>query len=808
MRPAILLVTLDTTRADAIGPDAVGVETPAFNALAARGRRFRQAYATVPETLPSHTSIMTGLYPAGHGVHQNARYLSADHPVIAEVLRRDRNYHTAAFVSSFVLARRFGLARGFDVYNDEFPAGRSERTARETTDAALAEINAGADRPFFLWVHYYDPHYPYTPPEPFKTRYAKNPYLGEVASMDEQLGRLVAAFEERAKRLSVPSAIVVVGDHGEGLGEHGEAQHGNLLYQSTMHVPLVVVGPGITPGVSDTPVSTRRVFSTVLDWNGFIADHSLRESGAEVVLGEAMKPFLDYGWQPQVMSVAAGQKAILAGTVETYDLTADPAEAHNLGSSSTFPAAARKALEDYPVPSADAAHAPAPVAMDEDAKRRLASLGYVSADVAPVVRKGAPRPADMAHLFGALDQASGLFVAQQYAKAIPLLQQILAADPYNLGAMLQLAAAHSALGHDAQAEEWFAKAEAIAPASQDVKTYLALHYARGKDWARAAPLLEQVLASAPDRLPARRGARDDPRAAGARARRDRAVAAGVRSPVAVGAGAGASRGSRDGCGDDGCGDRRLRARACARPARLPPRPRPRRPVSRGAPLRRRARRARPRAGVRSALSDGALQARAGQRSAARARRRRAHRSRAQESRRYDARPDRPRATLPIRDAVGSRRARDLVAGREPQAWYRPLLPRTSGHQEIPLRDPWIGSPEKTRSDSVPFRCAAVRVLAASAHRKDQRLGQIRRSCRFHQTAAKCSLRAFFARSDQAASTDRYAGSPGGLTWRGDPRRSDAGGRCHVCGVPSRTSKRKTRRCERRAFTVRRRADTT
>src|SRR5712691_12104986 len=152
VRPSILLVTLDTTRADAIGPEAMGIETPAFDALAARGRRFRQAYATVPETLPSHASMITGLYPAGHGVHENARYLSGDRAVLAERLRQ-AGYRTAAFVSAFTLARRFGLARGFETYDDELPAERAERTDRETTDRALAHLSRESQRPLFLWVH-------------------------------------------------------------------------------------------------------------------------------------------------------------------------------------------------------------------------------------------------------------------------------------------------------------------------------------------------------------------------------------------------------------------------------------------------------------------------------------------------------------------------------------------------------------------------------------------------------------------------------------------------------------------------------
>jgi len=495
-RASILLITLDTTRADAIGPDANGIQTPAYNALAARGRRFRQAYAAVPETLPSHTSMMTGLYPGGHGIHENARYLPATFPVVAERLQQ-AGYRTTAFVSSFSLARRFGLARGFDVYNDEMPNGSAERSAVDTADLALAELTQRSERPRFMWVHFYDPHYPYAPPEPFRTRYKEHPYLGEVASVDVQIGRLAEAFERQANG---PAAVIVVADHGEGLGDHGESQHGNLLYQSTMRVPLIVMAPGVTSSVSDTPVSTRRVFHTILDLASLGSADSLLGSSGEVVLGEAMKPFLDYGWQPQVMAVQGSRKAILAGTLEVYDVTSDPAEAHNLGSGTNLDPAFRARLEDYPTPSPEGARAPD--TLDDEAKRRLASLGYVSAGAAPVVRKDAARPADMTGLFDTLDRASGLFAAGEYAAAIPLLEQIRNADPYNLDAILRLATAHSSLGHEAAAFEAFRKATALAPRSQDVRTYLALHYARGKDWARAAPLLEQVVAEAPGRVPA------------------------------------------------------------------------------------------------------------------------------------------------------------------------------------------------------------------------------------------------------------------------------------------------------------------
>lgn len=497
-RPSILLVTLDTTRADAIGPEAAGVETPAFNAIAARGLRFRQAYATVPETLPSHASMMTGLYPAGHGVHENARFVGAQHALLAERLHA-AGYRTAAFVSSFVLSRRFGLARGFATYDDELPSEPGERSAADTTGRALAYLaQAPRDRPLLLWVHYFDPHAPYAPPEPYRTRYKEDPYRGEVAAMDEQLGRLVRAFEQHAPG---PIAVIVASDHGEGLGDHGEAQHGYLLYQPTMHVPLAIAGPGVAPGASDTPVSLRRIYHTALDWAGLESAGSLRSAGGEVVLGEAMKPFLSFGWQPQIMAVDGRQKAIYAGRYEVYDVVADAAEARDVsGGGTSVSPSLRKATDDYPVPSPDTARAPE--TLTEEARQSLASLGYVSASAAPAVRKDAPRPADMARLLPLIERASTLFVREQYREVIPLLEQIRREDPFNLDATLRLATAYSALRQDAKAVDMYRKAAEIAPRSPDVRVYLALHYARTEEWARAVPMLERIVAEMPERVPA------------------------------------------------------------------------------------------------------------------------------------------------------------------------------------------------------------------------------------------------------------------------------------------------------------------
>ncbi len=486
-----------------------------------------------------------------------------------------------------------------------------------------------------MWVHYFDPHYPYAPPEPFRSLHADRPYLGEVAAMDHALGQLVQAFEARA---GSASAIVVVGDHGEGLSEHGEAQHGKLVYQATMRVPLVLVGPGVAPGVVDAPVSARRVFHTLVDWAGLEAASSLRAPGDEIVLGEAMKPFLAYGWQPQVMAIEGSLKLIRAGRSEAYDLASDPGETRDVAATAAPSRPLRDALREYPVPSLAAAAAP-PAISDEQA-RKLASLGYVSAGVAPVVRADAPRPADMSGIFDALDEASTLFVREDYRRAIPLLRRILAEDRHNLDAALRLATAHSALGQGALAEQAFDTAAEIAPGSPDVRLYRALHYAKGREWPRAVPLLEQALAESPDRLPAlealarlRERQGRDPRGA-------RALAARLRT-ASRGAGRARPRGrARDERRPDRVRDPGLRAGARGRRDRFRARPRARSAVPRGPALHRGAGRARPRPGVTPGLRDGALQAGAGERAAERTRSGPAHRAGPPTGGRDDARVDR------------------------------------------------------------------------------------------------------------------------------------------------------------------------
>lgn len=500
-RPTLLLVTLDTTRADALAPESAAA-TPGFAALAARGLRFTQAYSTAPSTLPSHTSMLTGLTPAGHGIHENGRRLSDRVPVVTERLH-ELGYNTAAFVSGYPLERQFGLARGFELYDDELGPGKVERSARETTDRALAWLAAADSRPLFLWVHYYDPHEPYTPPGPFRSRFPADPYQGEIAAMDHELARLLAAFE--ASRGGRGARIIVAADHGEGRGDHGETLHGNLLYQGVMRVPLVLAGDGVEAGIRPDPVSLRQIHATLLGWAGEKAEGGLLSPDGGPVLGEAMQPFLNYRWQPQVMAVAGRQKLIRSGRLELYDVVDDPREERDLAGTAEPARTLLTAVAGYPLPGQGGSAPPAAPAGDEE-RRRLASLGYlVSGETPKAVPDGAPRAADMTALFGDLDAGSLAFVDERYALAAKAFEGILARDPGNLMTVVRLAVCQSLLGKDRAALATFDRARRIDPASVEVRHYLGMHYLKGNQDELAAPLFEGVLTAQPDRVAAIEG---------------------------------------------------------------------------------------------------------------------------------------------------------------------------------------------------------------------------------------------------------------------------------------------------------------
>jgi len=497
-RPSILLVTLDTTRADCMGFESADVETPALDALAARGTRFSQAWTTAPMTLPSHTSMLTGLYPSQHGIHENSRFLDESRPLLAERLR-GAGYSTAAFISGYPLKRQFGLARGFDHYDDDLGKGNAERAAGPTTERALSYLQTLPRGPLFIWVHYFDPHDPYAPPEPYRSRYPSSPYLGEIAFMDQEVGRLVEAFEVRNAGLA--SRILVVGDHGEGLGDHGELLHGNLLYQGVTRVPLIATGSGIPVAVVETAVSTRRVFDTILAWTGLASGFDLLAPEEEIVMGEAMKPFLQYGWQPQVMAVRGSVKVIQSGVFEVYDPRTDPAESADLSGSVEIDHEILNAIRDYQVvPSMDGQASPA--SLTKEAREQLAALGYVGWDSPAPLRENAPIARNMTYLFADLDKGSALFAREEYEASIGVFEGVLAQDPMNLMVVVRLAVAYSVLGNEARAEQLFERAREIHSGNIDLKHYIAMHRFRFGHWDAAATMFEEVLDAMPHKLPA------------------------------------------------------------------------------------------------------------------------------------------------------------------------------------------------------------------------------------------------------------------------------------------------------------------
>ncbi|MFH0946878.1 MAG: sulfatase, partial [Planctomycetota bacterium] len=356
---SLLLVTLDTTRADRIG--CYGnqeIETPTLDGIADDGALFSAATAVAPTTLPAHASILTGLYPAHHGVRANGLFrLEDSHETLAERLRSE-GFRTGAVVSAFVLASQFGLSQGFEQYEDDLsdaddPAERHYRArgADRTTDRAINWVRAVAQERFFLWVHYFDPHHDYSPPSPFAEKYAGNLYDGEIAYVDSELKRLLASLDDLG--LSERCLVVVVGDHGEGLGQHHEYTHAYLTYDSTLRVPLLMrCGSRLGGGVHcSRPVSQVDVMPTVLSLLGVRAGQpgdgtSLTEVQPEArpVFFESLAGALDYGWEPLIGARSGGTKCIRSSSPELYDLLHDPWEENNLHSSEPAKAAEMEAL--------------------------------------------------------------------------------------------------------------------------------------------------------------------------------------------------------------------------------------------------------------------------------------------------------------------------------------------------------------------------------------------------------------------------------------------------------------------------------
>jgi choline-sulfatase len=403
LQPArnLVLVTIDTLRADRLGTYGnATVATPNMDRLAREGAVALHASVQVPLTRPSHVSLLSGLYPAEHGIRDNVSPpLRPGVPLLAEILQR-RGFRTGAFVSSIVLSKQSGLGRGFDTYSDRFEIGDDDarflNTIQKRGDTTVAEATAWLRQPGperrFAWVHLYDPHDPYEPPEPYATRYAGRLYDGEVAWSDDLVGRLDAVLAETGRRDD--TLFVVTADHGEGLDEHGEAVHGFFLYETTLHVPLIVRGPRVTPGTRIAGVTRSiDVMPTVLDLLGLaeatpaVSGRSLARALTGSVLtdeptfAESLTPLIHYGWS-DLRALRDGRwKYILAPRPELYDLDRDPGELKNLADEEPARARAYRSGIEQQLRLEQAARRgaePATATLPPDMLEKLGALGYVS----------------------------------------------------------------------------------------------------------------------------------------------------------------------------------------------------------------------------------------------------------------------------------------------------------------------------------------------------------------------------------------------------------------------------------------------
>jgi len=384
----LLLVTMDTTRPDRLGLYGNSeIETPNLDHFAARNSVFTRALAATPITLPSHASILTGLYPHRHGVRSNGLApLEDGQTTLAEVLSR-YGYDTAAFVSSFVLAEQFGLAQGFNRYDDEthekaVVMGYAERRADATTARALSWLLRSRDTPFFLWVHYYDPHATYQPPEFFEESSA-NAYDGELAFIDQQVGRL---FEGVSAASEEDALVIVTADHGEGFGEHGEQSHGLLVQEATLRIPLMIGSTGgiATPSQINELVSHVDLMPTVLSLLDLPQPKGLdgidltrAAKPGRIVLAESHYGQASYGWARLAAIYQSSLKYVDGPNPELYDLATDPKERHNLFLESTEEAERlRELLLEARGPAADTLVSSSRE-LDRESVEKLEALGYV-----------------------------------------------------------------------------------------------------------------------------------------------------------------------------------------------------------------------------------------------------------------------------------------------------------------------------------------------------------------------------------------------------------------------------------------------
>ena len=509
--PSVLLITLDTTRADRVGCYGyANAQTPVLDALAESGVRFENAFCQVPLTLPSHVSLLTGTYPATNGVRINGVAMKgAGIATLAEVFQ-DRGYRTGGFISALVLDSMFGLDRGFDTYDDDLGGGEAvERSGDKVCDAALSWLAEHAQRPFFAWVHLFDPHHRYEPPQPYLDLLA-DPYDGEIAFADAQVGRLVAWLE--AANLRNRTLVVVAGDHGEALKEHGESQHGLFVYDVTMRVPLIFSFPASLPAgrVVRGNVGLVDVFPTILESLGWQPPSDLegvslvsmwQDEGRPSlpVYGESEYPRLGFAWAPLQALISGRWKYIEAPRPELYDRADDPQELVDLIAKKPAVAARMRGRLQAMIAGMVSRQGSATVP-DPEVLQRLESLGYVAGSSASDVDDRTPGrdPKDMVAVYTDFEKGTGLLLNERYREAVAVMEPLVRQSPESDQFFVILGRAYLELGRVQEAEKAFKASLRLVPDNPRQLWRLGKALRRQGKLADAISHFEAALAVMPD----------------------------------------------------------------------------------------------------------------------------------------------------------------------------------------------------------------------------------------------------------------------------------------------------------------------
>lgn len=503
----VLLITIDTLRADAVGAyGRAGGGTPWIDGLAAAGARFTNAHAHNVVTLPSHANLLTGRLPQDHGVRDNAGFrLPPAVDTLATILKA-HGYHTGAFVSAFPLDSRFGLGSGFDEYDDRFAdAARpaflvQERSGAETVASATRWIESQATAPWFCWVHIYEPHYPYAPPEPFASRFPNEPYQGDVSAGDAALQPLLAPILSAGR--DGRTLVVLTSDHGESLGEHGEATHGVFAYEAALKVPLVIYQPRLfRPSVIDMPARHVDLLPTVLDAVSLPSPSGLPGGSLLPVMSgspgaadaptyfEALSASLNRRWAPLDGLILGGMKYIELPIPELYDLRRDPDERNNLAPAQPARVDEMRArLRQLRGPRANVA----PGVESVETRKRLRSLGYVTGRTGgtAVVFREADDPKRLIAYDARLQEIVGQYLAGDLRGALARCRALLAERPDMPLTLFHLAHLEREGGNLREGIQALRKAVALVPDNTEAAVMLGAYLTQDGQAAEAVELLD------------------------------------------------------------------------------------------------------------------------------------------------------------------------------------------------------------------------------------------------------------------------------------------------------------------------------